>query len=263
MPRPSKITYEEVATACNDLARDGIKPTYAALLGRVGGSYPVLKLHLSRWLEEASAAQKYALPDELAKELGLWYQRAASQAKADAELWRQEQSVLMAAERQALQGKLDAAMQATMIANDARLTLSHELSLKNVQFNYKDEEATALRSQVARFESQIAAEKIRGDTAEANLLARIAEQDKERITHGAELMMAEERTRGTEKALLLRHGTEVEHLKQRAQRAEAELEGAKVARDAHIAIANKLRDEVSRLLGRIEAMGDGLKKENK
>lgn len=259
MPRPSKITYEAVATACNELARDGVKPTYAALLERVGGSYPVLKLHLSRWLEEASAAQKYALPDELAKEVGLWYQKAASQAKAGAELWRQEQALLIAVERQALQEKLDAAIQASLVANEARLTLGHELSLRNVQYEYKDEEVTALRSRVAGLESQLSAEKARADAAMESLNARIAEQEKERITHGAELLMAEERTRGTEKALLLRHGTEVENLKQRSQRAEADLDNAKVTRDAYGAKANSLRDEVSKLLGRVEGLESNLR----
>lgn len=165
----------------------------------------------------------------------------------------------MAAERQELQDKLEAAIQTSMVANEARLILSHELSLKNVQFKYKDEEATILRSQLAGLESELAAESDRTNAAETSLSSRITEQEKDRLTHGAELLMAGERTRGTEKALLLRHGTEVGNLKQRAQRAEADLEGAKVARNAFSSKANVLRDEVSRLLGRVEGLESSLR----
>jgi Plasmid replication region DNA-binding N-term len=254
MPRSSQITYEQVAQACNDIAADGRKPTYKELFAIVGGSYEVIKRLLTRWLEEASAAQKYALPDELARDLGAWYQKAVHQARAEAELWRQDQEVLMQAERQAL-AKAEGVAEATQRqALDSMQSIGHENSLLTVQLSHAQSRGVELDIRVTNFEAKLANQTAKALAAERTSSERAQEIERLSIRHSHALELAETRTRETERVLLLRHGSEVQAFKTRAEKAEAELMHTKEIRDALQQRANKLAEELADAKGRLQGL---------
>jgi Plasmid replication region DNA-binding N-term len=251
MPRSSQITYEQVAQACYDIAAQGRKPTYKDLFAIVGGSYEVIKRFLTRWLEEASVAQKYALPDDLAKDLGAWYQSAIHQARAEAELWRQDQEVLIQVERQALAKAKGVAEAAQRQALDTIQSIGHENSLLTVQLSHAQSRGAELDARATNLEAELANQTARALAAERTSSERAQEIERLSIRHTHALELAETRTRETERVLLLRHSSEVQSFKTRAEKAEAEAVHLREIRDAFQQRANKLAEELASAKARL------------
>jgi chromosome segregation ATPase len=210
MGRTSEITFEAVATVCTDLVQQGKRPTFALLKEQLGGSYEVLKRHLDRWQEESTAGARYALPHELATDLGIWFQRAKSQAQAEASHWLDLEKIALQIKAQQWKGSLDAMQSELAKANEQRAQMGHDLSIKTLQASHAIEKLTHLSEELAATYEQVSSLNAKCETLGEQLAARIAELQSERQRHTHELEIAEERTRGTEKAILMRHHAEVE-----------------------------------------------------
>jgi Plasmid replication region DNA-binding N-term len=210
MGRTSEITFEAVATVCTDLVQQGKRPTFALLKEQLGGSYEVLKRHLDRWQEESTAGARYALPHELAADLGIWFQQAKGQAKAEATHWLDLEKTALQVKEQQWKDALDLMRSELDKASDQQAQMGHDLSIKTLQASHAIEKATRLAEDLAAANEQVVALNAKCEALAEQLSARIAELQSERQRHTHELAIAEERTRGTEKAILMRHHAEVE-----------------------------------------------------
>jgi Plasmid replication region DNA-binding N-term len=227
MGRTSEISYEAVATVCTDLAGQGKRPTFALIKGELGGSYEVLKRHMDRWQAESAAGARYALPNDLATELGVWYQRAKGQAQAEADIWLDQEKALLLVKEQHWQKELDAMKVELAKANEQCAQMGHDLSIKALQSIHAIEKAESLSQAMVQAETKVAARDKENIELTAQLAVSVADLHSERQRHTRELELAEERTRGTEKAILMRHHAEVELQKEKAKLAEKQLEDAK------------------------------------
>jgi chromosome segregation ATPase len=210
MGRTSEITFEAVATVCTDLVQQGKRPTFALLKEQLGGSYEVLKRHLDRWQEQSTAGARYALPHELAADLGIWFQQAKGQAKAEATHWLDLEKTALQLREQQWKDTLEGMRSDLAKANEQQAQMGHELSIKTLQASHAIEKATHLAEDLAAANEQLVAMNSKCEALAEQLSARIAELLSERQRHTHELAIAEERTRGTEKAILMRHHAEVE-----------------------------------------------------
>jgi cell division septum initiation protein DivIVA len=253
MGRTSEITYEAVATVCSELATLGKRPTFALIKGELGGSYEVLKRHIDRWMQESAVGARYALPDDLATELGVWYQRAKGQAQTEAEHWLdQEKAILLAKERQ-WQTELDTMKTELTKANEQCAQMGHDLSIKTLQAQHAIEKAAALSQNVTETSALLLAKTNQCADLIEQLAASKTELISERQRHTHELAIAEERTRGAEKAVLMRHHAEVELQKAKCESLSKQLDDVKMRRDMYEQRANALQAENNRL--KLDAKG--------
>jgi chromosome segregation ATPase len=255
MARSSTITYEDVAAVCRELASEGAKPTFKAVRLRVGGSYDVLKRFITQWLEESAALVPNTLPQAILDDLGLIYQRLVIEASNAAQTRLDEQIELFAAERAMLIEKLQAVEIENRAALESRDQLGHELSLARarleflVPMNQKfeqrlsnfDAERKGLIAQLTQFKQQL--------TDQKSLINNMAT----RQTH--ELELAEERTRGTERALLMRHSAEIEPLKDKITRLSSDNEHLKTRCTAFEQRFHQANTELARAKGQLESNG--------
>jgi hypothetical protein len=247
MGRTSEITYEAVAAICTDLAIDGKRPTFALIKERLGGSYEVLKRHLDRWLEESASSARYALPNQLANDLGLWFQQAKGQAQAEADHWLASEKALLQAKEQQWQALLDNMKIEVATANEQCSQMGHDLSIKTLQASHAVERAAAITEELAKVGERLVDKESQCAGLIEQLSQRTQELQSERQRHSHELELAQERTRGTEKALLMRHHAEVELQKERTKSLEERLEDQKLRTRAFEQNANLLRAEIAAL----------------
>jgi chromosome segregation ATPase len=243
MGRTSEITFEAVATVCTDLVQQGKRPTFALLKEQLGGSYEVLKRHLDRWQEESTAGARYALPHELAADLGIWFQQAKGQAKAEATHWLDLEKTALQVKEQQWKNALDGMRSDLAKANEQQAQMGHDLSIKTLQASHAIEKATHLSEELASANEQIVAVNAKCEALAEQLLARISELQSERQCHTHELAIAEERTRGMERALLMRHHAEVELQKEKFKLVESRLDDAKVRMSIYEQRFNELKEK--------------------
>jgi chromosome segregation ATPase len=257
MARSSTITYEDVAAVCRELASEGAKPTFKAVRIRVGGSYDVLKRLITQWLEESAAATPNTLPQPILDDLNLIYQRLVIEANNAAQTRLDEQIDLFAAERVMLTEQLQAAQIENRAAQESRDQLGHELSLARTRLEFLVPTNQKLEKQVANLDVQ-------KKGLEAQLLQlkeQLAEQQGmiqdmgTRHTH--ELELAEERTRGTERALLMRHSAEIEPLKDKISRLTSDNDHLRTKCQAYEHRYHQAKSELSNLKGQIEVLVAG------
>jgi chromosome segregation ATPase len=248
MGRTSEITYDAVASVCTELAIGGKRPTFALIKGQLGGSYEVLKRHIDRWTEESAAGAQYALPSDLATELGIWYQRAKGKALAEATQWLDAEKALLAVREREYTETIDATKAAIAKAHEQCAQMGHELSIKTLQATHAMEKLTVISEALAASQAQLIATQAKCQELNSDIAARVSELRSERQRHTHELAMADERSRGTEKALLMRHHAEVELQKERTKSIEGQLEDQKLRSQAFEQKLNQIQTEYSKLL---------------
>jgi hypothetical protein len=228
MSRDSKISYDSVAAVCNAIAAQGRKPTFAAIREQVGGSYEVIKRHLTRWLEESTSATKYALPDDLANELGLWFQKARREAQIQADESLSNQIDLLGAERSLLIEERDRARLELEVIKEVANQNGHDLSIQRLQGTVKQSQLTELQQALADAMAKCASIEKQNQYLKDQLVVQAGEFSKVVALHDEQLKSADERSRGTEKALLMRHHSEVQSIKDKAAALHLDNEGLKV-----------------------------------
>jgi chromosome segregation ATPase len=252
MSRSSTITYEDVASVCRELASEGAKPTFKAVRSRVGGSYDVLKRFITQWLEETAAAIPNTLPQPILEDLSKLYQRLVIEADNVAQDRIDEQVGLFAAERSMLIEKLQRIEVDNRAANESRDQLGHELSLARARLEFLipmnqnleqkigqlNVEKQGLETQLAHIKQQL--------TAQQTFVERMAER------HTHELELAEERTRGTERALLMRHSAEIEPLKDKITKLSSETEYYKIRSTAFEQRFHQANTDLAKVRGQLE-----------
>jgi chromosome segregation ATPase len=253
MSRTSTITYEDVASVCRELASEGAKPTFKAVRLRVGGSYDVLKRHITQWLEETAAAIPNSLPQPILDDLSKIYQRLVIEADIVAQNRLDEQVGFFAAERSILIEKLQRVEIDNRAAHESRDQLGHELSLARARLEFLvpmnqnleqkigqlNVEKQGLETQLAHIKQQL--------TAQQTFVERMAER------HTHELELAEERTRGTERALLMRHSAEIEPYKEKVARLRSEVDQLNAKCSAFEQRYYSADKELSMLRGRLQS----------
>jgi Plasmid replication region DNA-binding N-term len=223
MGRSTEITYEDISGVCAELAAEGKRPTYAAIKERFGGSYSVIKRYLEQWQQEAQAGARFAIPANLATELGLWYQKASAQAKAEAQIWlEREQTVFLVKEQNWLKD-LDAMKLGLAKAVENTAQMGHDLSIQTLKAAHAAQRLDEILAININLLQQVKASQSIVGELQASLLAEKSEQTAEKQRFAHELELAQERVRGTEKALLMRHHAEVELQKVKTQSAEKQL----------------------------------------
>ena len=226
MPKVSNVEYETVAKICDALTARGDSVTYASIFKSLGGgSYHVVKRHLDRWRDERRAATAIALPPEIQASIGLWFAQAQEKSVALAQKileseWAKFNAVRLESQVDMLRLLADLAS-----ANAIAAQQGHDLSLKTLQLTQNEVHLHAERLKVIELETvnETSAKKLLA--LEKQVSNQAAELRRERETHGRELEMADERARGTEKALLMRYHHEVEPLKTEINRLRAAFEG--------------------------------------
>jgi chromosome segregation ATPase len=254
MPRSSTITYEDVAAVCRELASEGAKPTFKAVRARVGGSYEVLKRHISQWLEETAASVPSVLPQAILTDLNLIYQRLVIEASNEAQQRIDEQIGLFAAERSLLVEQLQQAQLDSHVAQESRNQLGHELSLAKTRLEFLVPDSLKLEQKVAAFGAERNGLEAQLTLAKKQLAEQQTMIEKMATRHTHELEMAEERTRGTERALLMRHGAEIEPLKEAIVRLNSETDHLKTKCQAYEQRYHLANSELSKTRGQLEAM---------
>jgi vacuolar-type H+-ATPase subunit I/STV1 len=230
MGRTSEITYDAVASVCTELAIVGKRPTFALIKAQLGGSYEVLKRHIDRWIEESAAGAQYALPSDLATELGVWYQRAKGKALAEATQWLDAEKAQLVVREREYTETMDAMKAAIAKAHEQCAQMGHELSIKTLQAAHAMEKLTVISEALAASQAQLNAMQIKCQDLNSEIAARVSELQSERQRHTHELAMADERSRGTEKALLMRHHAEVELQKSKHLLLEKTIEALRATR---------------------------------
>jgi hypothetical protein len=107
---------------------------------------------------------------------------------------------------------------------------------------------------VARLEIDLANQTARAFAAEGTSAERAQEIERLSIRHTHALELAENRTRESERVLLLRHGSEVQAFKSRAEKAEAEAAHLREIKDALQLRANKLAEDLAAAKARLESL---------
>jgi chromosome segregation ATPase len=254
MARSTTITYGDVAAVCRELASEGAKPTFKAVRSRVGGSYDVLKRFITQWLEESAASVPNTLPQAILNDLNLIFQRLVIEANHAAQTRLDEQIELLAAERVMLIEQLKTAQIENRAAQEGRDQLGHELSLARTRLEFLaplnqklEQQASNFDTERKRLEAQLL--QLKGQlTDQQGMIRDIAAR------HTHELELAEERTRGTERAILMRHNAEIEPLKDRIARLSSENEHLKTRCQAFEDRFHKVNTDLAKARGQLEAL---------
>lgn len=240
MARHAEIDYLAAKSACQVIAASGKTVTLTGLRNHLGkGSFPVLKRYLEQWNREAGLDNQYpGLPQELQEGLRIWLAKARDNADQTAAAKFEQDYEDFRAELAEVSGYL----LNEKLVNEQLLNqvaeLSHQMSLASLQIKHLEERLAESQHVNAEAMAKISvAEAEKNQALEQLILARQARETDAQI-HLEALKLAEERARGTERVLLMRHDSEKNGLraevdKYKGQVEALELELAQRRRAAH------------------------------
>jgi chromosome segregation ATPase len=264
MSRESKIEYGQVATICNDIAAGGHKPTYAAIFKVLGGgTYSVVKRHLTQWLEETAASNIQPLPDDLIANVRDWYLQLQKEARHAGCIELDAEWEKLEAERKALEAKASQLLQRCHAAEEQAKQNGHDFSLKTVQLNHEIEKNERLEATIVDLNSKLSNLTSLHQEVNKQLQLRMRELEQEKARHTHELEMAETRARGTEKALLMRHDTEMTGYTSKIADLKKHNDDLQTMNVALTQRYNQARDDASRFAGQAEVLQQHIDASNK